>query len=91
MITKNRNAELLRLLEEGKWVDGTLEFDECGNEWRTNIYELDEKLYAVDVLNGGTKSDKPPVPVTKHTRMVEYVYYCDPAGQEVACRENDYD
>lgn len=62
------------------------EHDECGNYSRTNIYMKDGKFFRLDFCNSEPsekwESDKgfirgvyEPEEVTRHTRMVEEVYY----------------
>lgn len=74
-----------------KLVHGSLEFDESGNERRVNIYQRDEKLYVVEFLNGKVKikDEQFCAEVTRHTRRVEEIYYCDRKGHEIMTARND--
>jgi len=74
-----------------KLVHSALDFDECGNGRRVNIYKRDEKLYAVEIINGNVriKDDKFATEVTQHTRQVEETYYCDQKGHEIMRTRND--
>ena len=61
------------------------EHDSCGNFFLTCIYEKDGKLYSIDYCNNEPSevwSDKgfirgvyQPKEVTRHTEMIERVYY----------------
>lgn len=74
-----------------EFVESFVEFDEHGNELGAFIYQKDGKLYAIKSLNGETviKNGKFCHEVTKHTKTVEQVIYCDTEGWRIAARVID--
>lgn len=83
--------QLEKWMEQTTFIDSLIEHDSCGNDWRTSIYQIGEKLYAVDYCNESPISrnrvkdealrDYTPIEVVKKTRQIEEIYYYSPETQ----------